>query len=148
MQRRTFIETSAVIPMLAPTASAINAKTEASPNKECGEPVVWKVMAAAAPWGEPSGEIGSGGSGFFGLATSPPIGQALATISLDRAAGALGIVNPECRRSPKEQHLWAAPRRCEAEIKARVLGLSIGLGEKGVVAVRPGRRKYRRPPTR
>jgi hypothetical protein len=38
---------------------------------------------------------GLGGSGFFGLATSPPIGQALAASSFDRAAGALGIVDPE-----------------------------------------------------
>jgi hypothetical protein len=42
MQRRTFIKTSAAIPILAPMA------TEASPNRECGEPVLWKVMAAAA----------------------------------------------------------------------------------------------------
>jgi hypothetical protein len=31
----------------------------------------------------------------LGLATSPPIGQALAASALDRAAGAPGIVNPE-----------------------------------------------------
>jgi Bacterial extracellular solute-binding protein len=42
MQRRTFIKTSAAIPILTPMA------TEASPNRECGEPVLWKVMAAAA----------------------------------------------------------------------------------------------------
>jgi hypothetical protein len=29
------------------------------------------------------------------LDTSPPIGQAFATRSFDRAAGALGVVNPE-----------------------------------------------------
>ena len=45
--------------------------------------------------GEPFGQSGSGGPGFFCLATSPPIGQALAASTLDCAAGALGIVNPE-----------------------------------------------------
>jgi hypothetical protein len=38
---------------------------------------------------------GLGGSGFFALATSPPIGEALSPSTLDRAADALGIVNPE-----------------------------------------------------
>jgi hypothetical protein len=44
---------------------------------------------------EPSGQSGLGGSGLFGLATSPPIGQSLAARTLDRASGALGIVNSE-----------------------------------------------------
>jgi hypothetical protein len=48
MQRRKFIKTSSAIPVLAPMASTISAKTEAIPNRECGEPVVWKVMPPAA----------------------------------------------------------------------------------------------------
>ena len=48
MQRRKFIKTSAAIPMLAPMASTISAKTEAILNRECGEPIVWKVTPPAA----------------------------------------------------------------------------------------------------
>lgn len=43
----------------------------------------------------PSRQIGSRGRGDAGLATSPPIGEALAFGRYDRAASALGIANPK-----------------------------------------------------
>ncbi len=46
--------------------------------------------------GEPSGQIGSGGRGGTNLATSPPIGEALAFRPGDSAAGTLFVINPDC----------------------------------------------------
>jgi hypothetical protein len=53
------------------------------------------LSCVGSRYGDPSGQTGSGGSGFFLLATSPPISEALAACALDRTAGTLGIVNPE-----------------------------------------------------
>jgi hypothetical protein len=54
-----------------------------------------KESCTGSAYAEASGQSGLGDSGFFLLATSPPIGQTLTASSLDRATGALGIVNPE-----------------------------------------------------
>ena len=54
-----------------------------------------KESCTGSAYAEASGQSGLGDSGFFLLATSPPIGQTLTASSLDRAAGALGVVNPE-----------------------------------------------------